>query len=75
MVVLHFVFIVKLCMPGCPAALAGLCLQVRADPRATVFFHKDKTTTHLPHNMQQSMRYSYIQSRKPAVSGYSNGQH
>ena len=64
-------------------------LQVRSkcslDPHATVFclfmffgvfFHKDKKKhTHLPHDMQQFMGYSYIQSQKLAVTGCSNGQH
>ena len=35
--------------------------QVRTDPRAT------------NHDMQQSIHYSYIQSRKPAVTGCSSG--
>ena len=41
--------------------------QVHANPCATVFFLKDETTTHLDHDMQQSMYYSYVQSWKPAV--------
>ena len=40
-----------------------------------LFFHKDETTTHLPHDIQQSMRYSYVQSHKPAVTGHSNSQY
>ena len=27
-----------------------------------LYFHEDETTTHLPHNMQQSKSYNYIQS-------------
>jgi len=40
-----------------------------------LFFHNDETTTHLPHIMQQSMHYSYIESQKPAVTSCSNDQH
>ena len=40
-----------------------------------MFFHKHARTLHLPHNMQQSMHYSYVLSRKPAVTGRSNGHH
>ena len=61
---------------ACPA---WLCLQVRCKHtqiHILLFFHEDKTTIHLPHDMQQqSMHYSYIQSWKPAVIGCSNGQH
>ena len=61
---------IKLCTPGCPAVLAWLHLEVRskrANPRATVF-HKDETTTHLPHDMQQSICYNHIQSRKQLLA-------
>ena len=42
-----------------------------------LFFHKDETTMHLPHDLQQSMSYSYIyvQSQKPPVTGRSSAQH
>ena len=33
-----------------------------------LFFHKDKTTTLLPHNMQQPMCYSHICSKLEASS-------
>ena len=69
---------IKLCTPGCPAVLAWLHLQVwskRTQIHLLVLLHKDETTTHLPHDMQQSMCYSCVKSRKPAVTGHSNGQH
>ena len=83
----HFAFLyvqficasgIKLCMPGYPAVLAWLCLQVWskcAQIHVLLFFHKDETTMHLPHNIRQSMHYSYVQSWKPAVTGCSNSQH
>ena len=50
---------IKMCTPGYPAVVACLCLQVWSkyvctNPHATVFYFKNKTTTHLPHDMQQS---------------------
>ena len=40
------------------------------------FLHKDETTTQLPYDMQQSMPYSYIQSRKwPISDQYSRWRH
>ena len=38
-----------------------------------LFFHKDETITarNLSHDMPQSMGYSYVQNRKPAVTGHS----
>ena len=66
------------CLVVCPAALAWLLWQVRSKHvqiHVLLFFHKDETTTHLPHNMRQSMRYSYIQNWKPALTVYSNGEH
>ena len=63
----------------CRTGLLGyVCKCDASTHRSTYycFFHKDKTTIHLPHDMQQqSMHYSYIQSWKPAVIGCSNGQH
>ena len=61
-------------MPWYPAVQAWLRLQVRTNPCATAF-HKDETTTHLVHDMQQSMCYSYVQSWKSVVIGCLNGQH
>ena len=46
------------------------------DPHATVFSQGQNHCTHLPticHNPW--VIYSYIQNRKPAVTGRSNGQH
>ena len=68
---------ITMCTSRCPEVLAGLATlasakQARADLHATAF-HKDETTTHFPHDIQQSMRCSYIQSWKPVVTGCSNG--
>ena len=70
----------KLCTPGCPVVLAWLPLQVWSKHthihiHLLVFLHKDETSTHLPHDMQQSICYSYAQSRKPTVTGRLNAQH
>ena len=56
----------------CSTGLAMLASakQAHANRRASV-----KTTTHLPHNMQQSIHYNCVQSRKPGVIGRLNGQH
>ena len=40
------------------------------DPHCIIFFYKEETTMHLPHDMQQSMYYSYVQSQKPAVTSH-----
>ena len=61
-----------------PAILAWLRLQVwskHTQINMQLFIHKDKSTTHLPHNMQQSIHYNCILSQKPAATGHSDGQH
>ena len=56
----------------CSSGLAN-AKQPHENPRTV--FYKDETTAHLPHDVQQSMHYSYVQSWKAAVTGCSNGQH
>ena len=54
----------------------GKCETYARIIHVLLFFHKDKTTArNLSHDMPQSMGYSYVQNRKPAVTGHSNGQH
>ena len=51
---------IKMCTPGYPAVVACLCLQVWSKYAQIhmllyfFFFYKNETTTHLPHDMQQS---------------------
>ena len=70
--IFHFVILTLNCAlwVPCSTGLATLASakQAHTDPHVTVFT-KDKTATHLPHDMQQS-----IQSRKSTVTGHSNGQ-
>ena len=61
---------IKLRIPGCSTVLSWLHLQVqskRTQIHMLLFFHKDETIMHLPHDMQQSMHYSYVQNQKPAL--------
>ena len=71
---------IKLYTSEYPALLALLCYQMQSkclQIHMMLFFHKDETIMHLSHDLQQSMGYSYmhVQSRKPAVTGRSSGQH
>ena len=71
---------IKLCTPGCMPFSTGLAYTCKCKVSAHkstcyCFFRKDKTTTHLTHNMQVFMCYSCVQHRKPAVTGHSNVQH
>jgi len=45
----------------------AIAKQARTNPHATVC-SQGRNNTHFPLDMQQSMRYSYVQSRKPACS-------
>ena len=49
---------IKMCTPGYPAVVACLCLQVWSKyaqiHMLLLFFFKNETTTHLPHDVQQS---------------------
>ena len=76
--IFHFVLLALNCAHLGAAVLAWLRLQVRSKRtqiHVLLFIPKDETTTHLLHNMQQTMRYSYVHNWKPAVTGRSNGQH
>ena len=54
----------------------GKCKTIACiDPHATVFSQGRNHCTQPSHDMPQSMGYSYVQNRKPAVTGHSNGQH
>ena len=55
---------IKLCTPDALQYWLDYIYKCEANTQIHVlmFFHKDETTTHLPRNMQQSMRYNYIQS-------------
>ena len=78
--IFHFVLLALKCarLGAFSTVLAWLCLQVRSKRmqiHVLLFSCKDKPTMHFPHNMQQSIRYSYVQIWKPAVTSYSTGQH
>ena len=71
---------IKLCTPGCSTVLSWLHLQVRSKRtqiHMLLFFHKDETIMHLPHDMQQSMHYTatFKTRSQHLCTGCSNGQH
>ena len=55
----------------------GKCeTNVHINPHATVFSQgQNDHLMHLSNNVPQSMGYSYVQNRKSAVTGHSNGHH
>ena len=55
----------------------GKCeTNTHINPRATVFSQKlNDHLMHLFHDVPQSMGYNYVQNRKSAATGHSNGQY